>query len=146
MANNKTKTGSTMILAKDIMTKNVISIKESMPIYEALMLLSKHKISGMPVVDDDNRVEGVLSEKDVLKIMVDSHLPARSVVGDYMSRDVITFKEDDNVVTICKFFMNSHIRRVPITRNQLLVGILSRRDIVQAIIEMRSKMDALRLA
>ena len=133
-----------MILAKDIMTKNIISVKEYTPIYEALALLSENHISGMPVIDEDNSVLGILSEKDVLKVMIDPRLGAQSVVGDYMSRDVISFTEEDNAVSICKFFMSSHVRRVPIVRDEKLVGIVSRRDIVQAIIEMRSKMDALR--
>ena len=57
-----------------------------------------------------------------------------------MSREVICFTEDDSAVEICKFFMRTHIRRVPIIRDGCLIGIVSRRDIVSLIAEAKTKM------
>jgi len=59
----------TKVKAKDIMTKEVISVKEDTPIYEAVKLLRKNEITGMPVVKDDMTLVGVLTEKDVLRLL-----------------------------------------------------------------------------
>jgi CBS domain-containing protein len=133
-----------MISIKTIMTTNVISVKKSLPVSDALRLLMKHEISGIPVVDDKMCVIGILSEKDVLKILVDEKYDEKKTVEDYMSHGVICFTDKDDAVEICKFFINNHIRRVPIVKDGHLVGIVSRRDIVSLIIEAHSKMSDMR--
>ena len=133
-----------MISIKSIMTKNVIAVSPNLPIYEALDLLMKHKISGMPVVDSNNHVVGILTEKDVLKILIDKNLHAKNKVSDYMSHEVISFSEDEDAINICKFFIKSHIRRVPILKDNKLVGIVSRRDLVSLILEAKSKISSFR--
>lgn len=133
-----------MIPIKEIMSTNVVSVNSHTPIYEALDLLTKHKISGLPVVDNQNRVVGILSEKDVLRILIDTKLDVKNKVEDYMTREVISFSEEDSAIDICKFFIRSHIRRVPIVRDGVLAGIISRRDIVSLILEAKSKIDNFR--
>jgi len=126
------------------MTIGVITVKSDTPIYEALYLLSKNKISGIPVVDDEEQVIGVLSEKDVLKILFDKKLDVKSTVDDYMSRDIICFSEEDSAIDVCKFFIRSNIRRVPIIRGNKLVGIISRADIIPLILEAKNKISNFR--
>ena len=55
-----------MLKAKDIMTENIISVREDTPIYEVLEIIVKHGISGMPVVKDDMALVGIVSEKDLI--------------------------------------------------------------------------------
>jgi len=100
-----------MLPIKSIMTTEVISITPETPIYEALHLLTRHKISGIPVINEEEEVLGVLSEKDVLKILFDKNLEVKSITEDYMSRNVICFTEEDSAIDVCKFFVRSHIRR-----------------------------------
>ena len=69
-----------MLAIKSVMTADVISVQPDTPIYEALSLLAKHKISGMPVIDDEDHVVGILSEKDVLRILIDKNLGIKSTV------------------------------------------------------------------
>ncbi|MCA9400161.1 MAG: CBS domain-containing protein [Candidatus Omnitrophica bacterium] len=133
-----------MISILGVMTRNVITVKADTPIYDALQLFLKHEISGMPVVNDSNEVIGILSEKDVLKILVDENRAVSDIVEDYMTRDVISFKEEDDAVAICKFFLSSTIRRVPITKNGKLCGIISRRDIVSLILDAERKISDFR--
>ena len=135
-----------MFSVKNIMTTDIISVHVETPVIEALHLLSEKQVSGLPVIDSNNDVVGILSEKDVLQILIDKSLNGKKLVGDYMSRDVVSFTEDDNAIEICKFFVKSHIRRVPIVREGKLVGIVSRRDIVKLILEARSTIDDLRLS
>jgi len=128
-----------MFPIKTIMTKDVYTVKESTPIFEALQLLKKYEVSGLPVVDEEMNLKGILTEKDVLRILIDSDSHYRAQVRDFMTRDVVAFKEDDSAFEVCQFFLNSHIRRVPICEGKKLVGIVSRRDIITLIVEAKSK-------
>lgn len=127
-----------MIPISSVMTKNVITVREQTPIYDALILFTEHKISGMPVVDDQNRVIGILSEKDVLVILLKKTALDQWTVGHYMSRNITCFTQDASVYEICEFFIKSSFRRVPIVQDGVLVGIVSRRDIIPLILEARS--------
>lgn len=133
-----------MLSVKSIMITDVILVKPDTPIYEALALLIKHKISGMPAVNEDNEVVGLLSEKDVLRILVDRNLDIKKTVDDYMSRNVICFSEDASAFDICQFFLRSHIRRVPIVKDGKLVGIVSRGDLIPLILEAKNKISDFR--
>lgn len=129
--------GANMIPIKSVMTTVVHSIQPEAPIYEALELLVKQEISGLPVVNSENDLIGILSEKDVLEILLDSK--DKKKVEDFMSTDVQSFPEDGDAVEICKFFIRTNFRRVPIVNGKKLVGIVSRRDIVSVIYEADSK-------
>lgn len=120
--------------AKDVMTKDIIKIKPDTPALEAIDLLLQHRISGLPVVDDKMHLAGVLSEKDLLNILFETGIDVNTPVKRFMSKKVIQFKEEDSVVDICSFFMNSTIRRVPIVKDNKLVGVISRRDILKVIL------------
>ena len=133
-----------MNIVKDIMKTDIVAVSPETPIYEALNLLAKHKISGLPVVNKDMNVVGILSEKDVLRLLIDKNNAVNKTVDDYMSRNVVCFKENDSVIDICKFFLGSFVRRVPIIRDNKLIGIVSRRHIVEVILEARSRISDLR--
>ena len=133
-----------MIPIQSIMSTDVKYVKSSTPIYEALNLLTKYKVSGLPVVDDSINVVGILSEKDVLELLLKPKPGNYQTVEDYMSRNVICFTEEDDAIDICRFFVGSHIRRVPILRDGKLIGIVSRRDIVKVIHEAHEKMSDFR--
>ena len=129
-----------MIPITSVMTKEVFTVKESTSIYEAMALLTEHKISGLPVVDDDMNITGILSEKDVLRILLDHRAAVNDTVSQYMSTQIVSFPDTADAIEICQFFVKSNIRRVPIARNGKLVGIVSRRDIVALIIEAKDKL------
>ena len=127
-----------MLPIKAIMTTDVIVVNPETPIVDAMRLLMKYKISGMPVVDDEMRIKGILTEKDVLELLMRRDVQFHETVADYMTRKVITFSEDDGAIAVCKFFMKSHIRRVPVVKDGKLIGIISRRDIIALILEAKT--------
>ncbi len=133
-----------MIPVSSIMTREIVTVQPETPVFEALDLLRRHKISGMPVVNHNAQVVGILSEKDLLHILLEKNVDVCPKVEDYMTREVICFTESDDAVEICKFFMRSNIRRVPIVEAGVLVGIVSRRDILSLIMEANTKMSELR--
>lgn len=126
-----------MLKAKDVMTKDTISVKENTPIYEALELFVKHDISGMPVVEDDMTLIGVLSEKDVIALFYDEVSIEDKKVGDYMTQPPIYFEEEDSLREVCDFLVKNIFRRVPITSDNKLVGIISIRDMLEVILKKR---------
>lgn len=137
---------------KDVMTKNVIAVKRNADLHEASRLLSEHRISGMPVVDDSNRVIGVVSEadllvlagmkkehsfKDILRTILGEPVPARTggnKVEDVMSFPPITGRADDDIAEVAKVLDDKRIKRLPVVDGEgKLIGIISRADIVRAI-------------
>jgi len=122
------------MLAKDIMTKETIKINPQTSVIKAIDLLLENRISGLPVVDDDLHLVGVLSEKDLLGILFEKNIDVDAPVERYMTQKVIRFDEKDNVADICEVFLKQNIRRVPIVEDGRLVGIISRRDVLRMIL------------
>lgn len=131
---------------KSIMTTDVITVNEDTPVYEAMNILERNQISGVPVVDSETRVVGILTEKDVLEILLNSQITGKDTVSKYMTRKVICFTENDSAMDICDFFIKTAFRRVPIVRDGKLVGIVSRRDIISLILDINSKVSNYRFS
>lgn len=128
-----------MFEVKDIMTKKVMTVSPDTNIYKAMSILVNKKISGLPVVDDNERLVGIISEKDMLQLLVDEEITDKTTVNDYMTKKVISFSSSDSAVSVCEFLMKYPVRRVPIVDNGKLVGIVSRRDIIHLVLKIRGK-------
>ena len=128
-----------MLKAKDIMTEDVVSVKKDTPIYEALKLLAKYNITGIPVVREDMILVGVLSEKDVLRLFYAHEDEEEGTVNDFMTQPAVHFDKDESLLDICDCLMNNYFRRVPVTSEGKLVGIISRKDIINYILQLRRK-------
>ncbi len=119
---------------RTIMSKDVITVHPDTPISSVIDLLSAHDITGIPVVDAEGHLVGIITEKDVMELPLGSEeIPGRA--EDYMTRDVVSFDEDDDVIAICECLVNHDFRRVPILSQGKLVGIISRRDLIKYIVE-----------
>lgn len=128
-----------MLKAKDIMTENVVSVKKDTPIYEALEILAKYNITGIPVVREDMILVGVLSEKDVLRLFYAHEDEEEGTVNDFMTQPAVHFDEKESLLDICDCLTNNYFRRVPVTSEGKLVGIISRKDIINYILQLRRK-------
>ena len=126
-----------MLKAKDIMTENVVSVKKETPIYEALDLLAKHNFSGIPVVRDDMILVGVLSEKDILSLFYTHEEDEEKTVNDFMTQPAVHFDESESLLDVCDCLANNYFRRVPVTSEGKLVGIISRKDVIDYILQLR---------
>ena len=110
---------------KEIMTKDVITVPPAMPVREVANLLSERNVSGVPVIDDEGRVLGVVSELDVVGRQ-------GATAADVMSKQVISVTEETDVREVVQLFLNQRVRRVPVlSGGQQLIGIVSRSDLVQ---------------
>jgi CBS-domain-containing membrane protein len=144
------------VLVRDSMTKDVVKVKRDTDLQEAARRLSGLRISGMPVVDDANKVIGVISEadilslagvkrghtfKDILRHVLGETLPGRkegNTVGDVMSSPAITTGPDRDIREVAAVLDERRIKRLPVVDGEgKLVGIISREDIVRAMGKVR---------
>ncbi len=116
-----------IVKVREIMTPNVITVTEDASVRDVARVLDRHRISGLPVCDDNGHIVGVISEFDLIA-KPDSH-----TAGEAMSRDVISVMEETGVDEVRFLLVNRRIKRVPVLRGQKLVGIVSRADLVREI-------------
>lgn len=126
-----------MLRARDIMNTDVISVKRDTPIFEAVEILVENNISGLPVVEDDMTLTGVLSEKDVIELFYESERAEDKTVNDYMTYPAVHFDQNNALLNVCDFLVKNIFRRVPVTSGGKLVGIISIQDILSAILQLR---------
>ena len=117
------------MIARDIMTRKVISVHPGASVQEAAQLLYSNRISGLPVVDDRSRIIGIVTEADIISKVDREGLSA----GDIMSREIIAVDEETPVNEIASMLTERRIKRVPVVREGQVVGIVSRADIVHAV-------------
>jgi CBS domain-containing protein len=127
-----------MFKARTIMKTNVISIDKGTEIYDAIRIMVENNVTGLPVTNEDQTLAGVITEKDVLRLLYDSEDLPGTVEG-FMTREVTSFDQEDSLLDIVDSFINNHFRRVPILDEGKLVGIISRKDIIAYILELRHK-------
>lgn len=123
------------MIASDIMTRKVITIHSEASAQEAAQLLDQFRISGLPVVDTQGDLIGIITEADIIsKVNRYGLLDQNGLrVADIMSRNVTTVDEDTPVGDIATLLTERKIKRVPVVRQGRLVGIVSRGDIVHAV-------------
>jgi CBS domain-containing protein len=128
-----------MLRAKDIMSTDVISVKKDDPIFDAVTLLVEKNISGLPVVDDDMTLIGILSEKDVVDLFYEQEEADAKTVGDYMTHPAVCFDDNNALLNVCNFLVKNIFRRVPVTSDGKLVGIISVQDILSSVLQSRQE-------
>lgn len=141
--------------AKDVMTPNVITVDEHTPVEEIAQTLLKWRISAVPVVDDKDRLVGIVSEGDLVRraetgtdrlppwwltALSDSDTRAADyakshghLAKDVMSKAVVTIAENTNLADIAQLLEERRIKRVPVIRQSRIVGIVSRANLLQGL-------------
>jgi len=128
-----------MIEAKDIMTKSVVCVTKDIPVVDAIKLMSKNNITGIPVVEDDMILVGILSEQDVLRLFHTYEDEKDRTVHDFMTQPAVHFEENEPLLDVCYCLRDNSIRRVPVTSNGKVVGVISRSDILKCILQLCDK-------
>ena len=140
---------------KDIMTRDVIRVSPDTNVKEALNLLLRMHISGLPVIDDKGRLMGMFTEKEVLRNVLPSYIEkvgkfvyeenpksikkkfeslSNSTVSQLMRKDVITVNEDTSLCEAVHLMLTNKVRRIPILdKSGKVVGIVARGDILKTI-------------
>lgn len=141
--------------AKDVMVRDVVSAHPDTDIADAVKLLVSNDISALPVIEQDGKLVGILSEADLMRRVEIGTLPQRprwleSLVGastlaeefaraqgkrvaELMTTNVVSVSEDTSLAEIAGLFERNSIKRVPVVRDGRLVGIVSRSNLIQAL-------------
>lgn len=158
------------MLVKDIMTKDVITVREDETVRVAFKRILEHNITGAPVINKEGKVVGIISEKDVLRvakkfstkrtynitpfsfiqkfkgfieedtleILIDTKVIdeiSRILVKDVMTKEVISVSQNEKVENCAKIMQSKRINRIPVIENEKLIGIITRTDIVKALVK-----------
>lgn len=135
------KPKSEPMLVRDYMSTSLITFKEHENIMDVAEKLTKHKISGGCVVDDNNKLLGLISEGDCMKQISDGryyNMPLDdATVGKRMTCNVETIEGNMNVMDAAKLFIEKRFRRFPIVENGKLVGQISQSDVLRAAVKLK---------
>lgn len=123
-----------MLTAGSIMTTDLVTVRPDASIAEAIQILLSQSISGLPVVDDDGRLVGVITEFALLAVTYDKRVKNHTI-SQHMTRDVITVDIDDPVSRIADLCIVHRVRRVPVMQDGRLIGVIARRDVLRALVE-----------
>jgi CBS domain-containing protein len=133
--------------AKDVMSDGVISVNAGVTVLEAARLLVNAGVSAMPVIDDKGMMVGILSEADLIRGIAAQPDPAKAMaeaksrrVAEVMTKDVATAGEDTSLSDIAALMLSRKIKRVPVLRDGAVVGIVSRIDLLQALVSLGAGM------
>ena len=124
-----------MIRAKNVMSRRVTTVTEGVNIKYVMRLPAEKKVTGVPVVSEDMHLLGIITEKDILKALLYGKDVKNKTAGELMTTQIVTFEEDEDLMSIFKTLVEGSFRRVPILSNGRLTGIVSRRDIINFLFE-----------
>lgn len=156
-----------MIKVKDAMERNVIKFHVDDKISDVAQILRDNKISGAPIVDDNLKVIGIVSEGDIMRLLEvhssrlnlilpspldlielpirmkyemdeiaeDMNRAASVLIGEIMTKNVFTIKEDDDISDAAQFMDTHSVNRLPVVDDEgKLVGIITRGDLISAMV------------
>ena len=117
---------------KELMVKNVITLKTDTSAHEATKLLNKNKIGCLVVVRDDD-IQGILTERDLLeRVLEKCKNPMETKISEIMTKDVIVGKPDMEIFEATSIMIKNKVKKLPIVEKSQLVGILTVTDIARA--------------
>jgi CBS domain-containing protein len=119
---------------RDLMTTDVVAVAKTTSIRDAARLMFRYRVSGLPVVDVEDRVLGIITEGDFLQMEIErvetGSIPDQ--VGEVMSTGVKTIPPDMDVIGAARFMQAQQVKRLIVAEDGKMVGIISRADFVAA--------------
>jgi CBS domain-containing protein len=128
-----------MFKASDVAKKMVITTRPDTPIYDAIRLMANRNLTALPVVDAHLNLVGVLSEKDVLRLLYETVDRVDQTVADYMNAQVTCLDVNASLIDLCDQLIDSGSRLIPLTENGKLAAVASRSDLIQGILRVKGQ-------
>ncbi len=127
------------ITIADYMTKNLVTLKQDADVLATIKQLLSHKITCAPVLDPSGKLVGMFSEKDSMKVVLDAsyNQGMSGIVSDFMNHNIISVEAGSSIVDLADKFQDSSVRSFPVFDNNKLVGIVSRTDVLRALVSMK---------
>ncbi|MFW6149309.1 MAG: HPP family protein [Atribacterota bacterium] len=141
---------------KDVMVRDTTSVLPDCLLEEVIQIMAIQRINDIPVVDEEQRIVGFISYHDIIKSLLPNYLGiinnnsfiteftqlskklkeyAHHKVEEFMKKNIITINEEDNEVMAADLLIRSKIHHLPVVRNGHLVGIVTMRDLLKAMVE-----------
>lgn len=128
------------ILVEDYMTKKLVTFRPDQCILDVMEQFAKNQISGGPVVDNNGFLVGIISEADCMKQISESRYFNQPIleksVDNFMTKNVETIPHDSSIFDAAGIFVKHNRRRLPVMKNDILVGQISRKDVVIAALKL----------
>jgi len=128
-----------MFKASDVGKKMVITTRPDTPIYDAIRLMANRNLTALPVVDADLNLLGVLSEKNVLRLLYETVDRADQTVADYMSDQAPSLDVNASLIDLCDQLIESGSRVIPLTEDGKLAAVANRSDLIQGILRVKGQ-------
>ena len=120
--------------ARDIMMSDALTVAADASLLDAAKIMINGGVSGLPVIDATGRMIGVLSEVDVIREATDGGPTLAAAVETAMTREVVASTEDATIEAVASLMLRHKVKRIPILRDGAVVGIVSRLDLVKAML------------
>ncbi len=127
------------ITIADYMVKNIMTVKQDDDVLVAIKQLLSHKTTCAPVLDNSGSLVGMLSEKDCMRVVLEfSYNQGMSgKVKDFMRKEIITVNAEASIIDLAEKFKDSSVRSFPVFDDNKLVGVISRTDVLRALVEIK---------
>ena len=127
-----------MKVVKDIVRKNIIPLSADLMLADAVERILASGLTGLPVINNDRKLVGFLSEQDCIAQMISGtyHSDSRKVVSDLMHREPLFVTPEESVIDIAQRMQGNKPKVYPVIQEYELVGVISRKDVLLALSEM----------
>lgn len=124
------------IAVADYMSKHPVTVSPDTEVSLAFKKMLDHKITSVPVVDSHGKLVGIFSEKDGMKIVIESayNQSMTGKVSEFMTAAPLVVDVDESLVDVAAKFQNSPIRSFPVFQDGAMVGMISRVDVLRALV------------
>ncbi len=147
--------------AKDFMVKDVLTVRPEMTVKELARLFVENQVSGAPVVDEAGKLVGIITETDLIEQNKNLHIPTvitlfeaviylenpkhmeeeikdmmASTVKDLARKNVVTADEETDIHEVATLMSERHVHLIPVMRDDTLVGIIGKADMIRALMQM----------
>jgi CBS domain-containing protein len=120
----------------EFMDQVVPTIGPDMQIMKAVDYLLRHRVTGVPVVDSNGNLLGIITETDLLKLVtegIQGQPPTEATVAEYMSTDVVTVPPTMDIYYVAGIFLKNKFRRLPVVEDGKIVGAITRFDLLRVV-------------
>jgi CBS domain-containing protein len=125
-----------MTRAREIMTSDPTCVQETQTVREAAQLMADKGVGALPICGEDNRLKGMLTDRDiVVKVLAEGKDPRSVTAGELAQGEAVTIGADDEATEIMTTMSQHKVRRLPVIDGHTLVGIISQADVARALPE-----------
>jgi len=125
-----------VVFAEEVMSSPVITLSPDNSVEQAFRLLHKHKFRHVPVITADQRLQGIISDRDILRIFGshEGHHQEKIKISEVMITEVLTASRKTDIRYITRLFVENRIGSMPVMEDRKLVGMITRSDILKAVL------------